>query len=434
MATDLRNTPISTSDPQTLALYEQAVREYQSYVGDPTATLDRALADQPDFVLAHLFKAAVLASFNERRFFEQARASIATAEALLAKLERDEPARVRERGLLAACKLLVDGDSTGACLAFDRVLVEFPCDIVALQTAHLFDFARGDAKNLRDRLTRVLPSWSESMTGYSYVLGMRAFGLEECNQYDEARASAERALELERTDAWAVHAIVHVNEMRGRVDDGIRFLESREADWAPHNGFAFHNFWHLALFNLEHGNTARVLELYDQRVYPEPSDIALQMVDASSLLWRLYLRGVDVGQRFERVADVWQTKLDGERGFYAFNDVHAMMAFAATGRHDLVARLARDLEAPTTGTNAMMAREVGIPVARALAHFATGSYERCIDELVPVREIANRFGGSHAQRDLLTLTLIEAARRSGHHADVRHFRNERNVPRAQYGW
>ena len=60
----------------------------------------------------------------------------------------------------------------------------------ALQTAHLFDFYRGDALNLRNRVSRVLPHWSESVPGYSYVLGMHAFGLEECNQSDRARQPA----------------------------------------------------------------------------------------------------------------------------------------------------------------------------------------------------------------------------------------------------
>ena len=36
--------------------------------------------------------------------------------------------------------------------------------------------------------------------------------------------------------------------------------------------------------------------------------------------------------------------------------------------------------------------------------------------LRPIREIAHRFGGSHAQRDLIDLTLIEAARRAGRDA------------------
>ena len=33
--------------------------------------------------------------------------------------------------------------------------------------------------------------------------------------------------------------------------------------------------------------------------------------------------------------------------------------------------------------------------------------------LRPIRNRAHRFGGSHAQRDLIDLTLIEAAKRSG---------------------
>jgi tetratricopeptide (TPR) repeat protein len=430
MMTDLRGTPISTDDPTLLPIYEQAVREYQSYTGDAVASIDRALALRPDFVSGHLFKACVLMSFGEKRFFEQARTSVAAAEALL------ERANDRERMCAIACRELVDGDWHAACASFDRVLVEYPRDVVALQTAHLYDFARGDAKNLRDRITRVLPRWSPSVPGYSYVVGLHAFGLEECNQYNEALVQADRALELERTDGWAIHARVHVHEMRGEIDDGIYFLESRERDWA-NNGFAFHNYWHLALFHFDRGDTRRVLELYDRAIFPDPpSDSSFVLLDASALLWRLRLAGVDVGGRFERLADIWQRKLDGERGFYAFNDVHAMLAFVATRREAAIARVAADLEGSTSGTNAAMAREVGLPIARALVAFGNERYDRCIDELAAVRDHANRFGGSHAQRDLLTLTLIEAALRANRPSVARHYLGERLVqkPGSALGW
>ena len=58
----------------------------------------------------------------------------------------------------------------------------------------------------------------------------------------------------------------------------------------------------------------------------------LVLIDCRRLCARLQLEGVDIGDRFERVADRWHGKaLDGA-GFYAFNDLHAMMSFAATGR------------------------------------------------------------------------------------------------------
>ena len=60
-----------------------------------------------------------------------------------------------------------------------------------------------------------------------------------------------------------------------------------------------------------------------------------------------------------------------------------------------------------------MSREVGIPVAQGIEAFARGRYGDALDLIEPVRDIAHRFGGSHAQRDLLTLTMIEAALRSG---------------------
>ena len=48
-----------------------------------------------------------------------------------------------------------------------------------------------------------------------------------------------------------------------------------------------------------------------------------------------------------------------------------------------------------------------------------------------MRDIANRFGGSHAQRDLISLTLIEAALRGGDGARARHYLAERRVLKSE---
>jgi len=264
---------------------------------------------------------------------------------------------------------------------------------------------------------------------------MHAFGLEECNQYPEAEATARRALDLEPRDGWAVHAGVHVMEMQGRIDDGIGWLESRASDWAPDNGFAFHNYWHLALFYLDRDELDQVFRVLDTHIYPGPSEMSLQLVDATALLFRLYLLGVDVADRFARVARDWEAKLDTERGFYAFNDAHAMMALAVTGQHGNAARLLRDMEeaARGTGVNASMTREVGLPVARAVLDLVNGRNDQTVAELAAVRDVAHHFGGSHAQRDLLTLTLIEAALRAGSGKVARHYLAERNVHRPRTG-
>ncbi len=431
MKKDLRGIPLIGADAFALDRYESALEQFQGYVGDPVATIDEALQASPGFIAGHLMKALVLYTLAERKFVPLA------AQALEAARAHSAQANDREQGLIAATGLLIEGRWQAASRSIDHVLANHPRDALALQVGHLMDFYCGDALNLRNRVSRVLPHWDASLPGYSYVLGMHAFGLEEMNQYPEAEATALGALSIQPKDGWAVHAAVHVMEMRGRIEDGINFLVTREIDWAPGNGFAFHNFWHLALFYLDGAHHDRALSLFDRHVHPEPASFLLPLIDATALLWRLHLEDVDVGDRFERVADDWQARLDGEAGFYAFNDAHAAMALAATGRESALAQLTLRMQDATRqgDTNAAMTRDVGLPLTEAVTAFVHGRYADAAARLESIRDGAHRFGGSHAQRDLITLTLIESALRSGAANLARHYTAERltHKPASQWG-
>ena len=430
MIRDARDVPVSAAPSQALTGYETALAQFQSYVGDPIATLDATLAEAPDFVIGHLFKALALFTASEKQFIPMAAAALAEADRHLSG------ASDRERALAAATHHLLDGDWDLGSRALGLVLMEYPRDAMALQVAHLIDFFRGDAQNLRNRISRVLPHWDESVPGYSYVLGMHAFGLEEMNQYAEAEAAGRRALALKRQDAWAVHAVTHVMEMQGRIEEGIEWLETRRGDWARDNSFAFHNWWHLALFHMDKARYERVLALYDDVIHPQPAQFVLPLIDATALLWRLHLETVDVGRRFEGVADAWEARQERDHGFYAFNDFHAMLAFAATGRRAAMTRQLERLEtaAAQKGTNGLMTREVCLPLAHGIAEFASERYSVAIDWIEPVRDVAQRFGGSHAQRDVLTLTLIEAALRVRQWSRARHYLAERVVHKPASAW
>lgn len=423
MPLDFRATPVSCHQLRALDLYERALHQFQTYIGDPIATIEQALQESPDFVLGHAFRATLLLLMTERRLLPEARRSVEAAEAL------SKQANARERGLTRAARCWLDGNWPGACRVWEQVLTDYPRDAFALQAAHLTDFLLGDAKNLCDRVARVLPDWHEDLPGYSYLLGLYAFGLEECNFYERAEDAGRQALAREARDAWAVHAVTHVMEMQGRYDEGIRWLTARYTDWAPNNGFAYHNGWHLALFHLERAEYKQALALYDGEIYGESTGFAMQMLDASALLWRLHLLGVDVGDRWTRLAEDWAVKAPVESGYYAFNDVHALLACLGDGRiaaaHELLGAMEQVVITGTVGINGMMTREVGLPLARGLLAFAQARYDEAIEYLLPVRAVAHRFGGSHAQRDLITQTLIEAALRGHRQTLTRHLLNER---------
>ena len=180
--------------------------------------------------------------------------------------------------------------------------------------------------------------------------------------------------------------------------------------------------------------------IYDAEVHHAASQgVPLEMLDASALLWRLRLDGVSDGGRFAPLADAWATRTDG-RPWYVFNDLHAVMALVGAGRiadaEGVVERLAGYVHCGGSGTNVAMTAEIGLPASRAIIRFAQERYADVIDELLPIRRVLQRFGGSHAQRDVLQRTLLEAALRSGHLDLARSLLSERLAVRetSVYGW
>lgn len=443
---DCRGNPVSTTNHALLDHYERAVELSAGYFLDPFATLQAALDFDPTFAAAHCLRAGLIVTATDRSFVPMLRESIEAVEAL------GRRANARERAHIAAARNWLEQDFAGAVRAYGDILLEYPRDLFALQVAHVGDFFLGASTMLRDRVAQVLPHWNDSVPGFGYVLGMYAFGLEECALYAKAEDTGRRALELNRRDPWAVHAVTHVMEMQGRLRDGIEWLTSREAHWSKDNGFAFHNWWHLALFHLDLGEIGQVLDLYDQRIHsmgrspsaaehmdvrePPVSQAPLEMIDASALLWRLELRGENVGTRWQALADAWAPL--AEHAYYAFNDVHAVMAFLGARRFDAAAQVVATLErkALDADTNAMMSRDVGLPLAQGLIAFATGQYRECIERLSSIRAIANRCGGSHAQRDVIHLTLTEAALRAGDSRLARALAAERTQlkPTSPFNW
>jgi tetratricopeptide (TPR) repeat protein len=318
----------------------------------------------------------------------------------------------RERRHILAARAWLQGEFHRANSLYGDLLIDYPRDLFALQVTHLTDFLLGQSNLLRDRIARVLPHWTEDLPGYGYVLGMYAFGLEETADYARAEDFGRRAVAINPRDPWAIHAVAHVMEMQGRQADGIAWLTGSAQDWSRDNFFAYHNWWHLALHHLDLEQHERVLQLYDAVIRRPGSGVAMELVDATALLWRLHLRGLDTGDRWKELADAWEP-MAGD-AYYAFNDAHAMMAFVADDRPQAQELLIAAMQRRAAGddSNALMTREAGLPLVRALQAFGRGDYRKAIPLIEAMRPVANRFGGSHAQRDIISLTLIEAAMRA----------------------
>lgn len=322
----------------------------------------------------------------------------------------------REQLHLTAARQLHAGDLYGASATTARLNSEHPRDALAAFVGHQIDFFTGASQQLEMRIASVLKSWSDADEYTGYLQGMWAFGLEEMGRYDEAIDVGTRAVERHGNDAWAIHAVTHVNEMRGDFERGINFLYSSADDWHTGTFLNVHIAWHNALFLLEREDWNGALALYDRFVRSDKSgNIALEMLDASALLWRMRLEGVDVGTRWVSLAEGWRAKFD--EPWYVFNDMHAVMAFVSAGRRDdamnVVAALEQYLATPNLSTNWEMTRQVGLPVCRAVVQHSDGDFASVADTLQPVLAKLATFGGSHAQRDVVHRTFIDALMKCG---------------------
>ncbi|MDO9500758.1 tetratricopeptide repeat protein [Falsiroseomonas sp.] len=395
--------PLSGATPEAIRLFDAATEAFALYRGDPVGLLDQAIAIAPRFAMARLFKGWLFALTTEPEAAEAARGILADAIAL--------PLGTREAGHAEALSHVLAGNWSAGGLALERHSMLFPLDLPALQAGHLIDFYRANARALRDRIARALPHW-QGVPGRSLLLGMHAFGLEETGDHTHAEAVGREAVETDPRDCWAHHAVAHVMEMQGRPADGLAWMAAREPHWADEdNFFRVHNWWHRALCHIELGDTAAAIALYDGPVRGARSPIAVDLVDASALLWRLDLSGVDVGDRWDELSAAWDAQADGR--VYAFNDWHAAMAHLGAGRLDEMARLLAAARKAEGSEAARWMRETGVPLMEGFAAFRRGDHATAVERLLGARHISNVFGGSHAQRDVIDWTLTEAAIRGG---------------------
>ncbi|MDE0808056.1 MAG: tetratricopeptide repeat protein [Alphaproteobacteria bacterium] len=428
---DSRGVPVSHGDRALIDALEAAHEDALSFVGSPVDDVVALLADHPNFVMGHCFVAGMLTQAMETRIYGDMVRHHKAAEALY------DRANDRERGHIQAIQAWINGDFHAAIQAWDAVLVEYPLDLLALQLAHLSDVVLGDTMNQRDRIARVFPAWGESVPGYGYVLGFYSFGLEENRDYSLAEEYGRRAVALNPKDVYSIHAVAHVMEMQGRQAGGIWWMNSRGKDWSSSN-FANHLWWHLSLYHLDLGQVERVLEIHDSKLRSaDPSHEKYEELDSTALLWRLKLMDVDVGDRWKQLADKWEASAADT--LYAFNDVHAMIAFAADNRRDAIETVMNANERyldDANDANVAMTRIVGMPFSRAIVAFCEGRYGAVVDLLLPIRYRTQYLGGSHAQRDIIAWTLVEASLRARRFKLALALANERTQlrPSSPHNW
>lgn len=406
---DAAGLPVTLDDAEARASWDRTVAAFLAHGASTPDHLADALERAPDFALGWAAKGLFYLLLGRSELRPVAAEAQRRALAAIARAG----ATPRERAYVSALAAWLAGRPTRAAQLLDAVLEKHPEDALAMKLVHAIRFVMGDPRGMLASVGRVVPRYTEAHPHAGYAMGCMAFALEECGLYAEAERTGRAGLERAPDDAWGLHAVAHVYDMTARNEAGIAWLAPQAGRWAHCNNFGYHLWWHLALFHLDRAEFERVLELYDQRVRPEHTDDYRDIANGASMLVRLEIEGVDVGERWEELAALAAGRV--EDGAVVFADLHYLLSLQGGGRdaeaERLIARLARDARRTDHDMHEVAAL-AGLPAARGLAAFRAGKYDIAFDELRRTGPQLQRIGGSHAQRDVFARLTIEAAIRA----------------------
>ena len=402
MSLDYLGNPIDTDDHDARRALDDFIGGFIGY--QPRAEAILASADRhPESALSNALAGILL-------MFVESPEGPALAEAYRRRAAGVTSPQPRAALYLQLLQAWIKDDLDRVLSLADRLQAQYPRDLFAAKLNQYVEFNRGNWP----ALLRVGLKAVAAAPDIAQSHGMLAFAYEQCHLLEDAEASARQALALQADEPWAQHALAHVMLTQGRIEEGTAFLDSVKQHWEGLNSFMYtHNWWHLALFHLARGEDARVLEIYDRHVWGILPQYSQDQIGAVSLLARLELAGVDVGERWQALAPWLQKRqADTVQPFLSLQYLYGL-ARADKPEADLLLQALRvHAHTAPTFSRAVWA-EVTLPLAEALLAHARGDYPRAARLLAGSLPRLNEIGGSHAQRDLFAQIELDARLQAG---------------------
>lgn len=405
MLEDAQGLEVTTDSRAAIAAINWFIDQALSYGKDAEAAILQGIAADPTCAMIHAYAAAHFLSMENALAWKKAKKHLHTAQQNLAELTN------RERLYVQAIAAWSVGAIDQAIAFHEAIAHKFKRDLISVQQGQYHYFYLGDKERLLKIALHVMRDNREN----HYLYGMVAFGLEQCLSLEDAEAMGRIAVAMNRHDPWAHHAVAHVMETQGRVDDGIAWMESLADTWENCNSMLYtHNWWHVALYYLDLGDEQKVLALYDTRVWGRAQkESPKDQVGAIALLLRLELHGIDVGDRWQKLSAYLLPRLHEHA--LPFQDLHYLYALARSGRGDWVTQMQLSMQKHAETVNPYQQRNwsvVAIPAARGMIAHANGDWSTAQAELQPVLPQLHKIGGSHAQRVLFEQVYLDALSQS----------------------
>lgn len=404
---------VTTSSEEACNAYVAAVDRVLAADGHVENILATAIQADPRFALAH---AAIGRQHHLMGRGKDARAALETATNLAAS------ATVREQQHVEILRNIVTGQVPASFELTQEHLTDYPRDAFVLAPACGVFGTIGFSGRI-DREAEQLAFLEPLATHYGddwWFQTVHAFALVETGAWERGRDLAQRSLEQRPSNSHGAHTLVHALYEEGADEEALAFM----SDWMPsadRQGLLHcHVSWHYALLLLTDGQHDAAIQTLEDGCFPPSTESPSINVftDASSFLWRAELAGVPRSRgHWETIRDYYEESF---RRPIVFVDAHAGLAYAALGEDEKLSACIGQLQ-ELGEAGRLPAETTAATLTRGYEAYAAGSWSTAIEILEPLMDQVVRIGGSRAQRDLITNTLLAAYVNDGRTDDAKAF-------------
>ncbi|MCC5831810.1 MAG: hypothetical protein JJU12_02060 [Chlamydiales bacterium] len=407
---DLLGNQITTTDPKVIESVDHFIVELLK-LGKETSEIAENDKLFSDVLLVRLYRAALFLFAQTKQGQRQAKVHLDAAEGF--------EGNAREESLFQILKYWYGYRLSEALKAGEAHMLNWPRDLGTLKIIEYLYYCKGQEFE-GSRFLKTTQSCFEQLGDNPYFLSIHSFAQELTGRYLEAKATAERAIDLEGDNPWAHHTLTHVYIKRGEVDEGIDVLEPYSRSWNKFSHMiASHNYWHLALLYLENLDYEGVIDVIHRAEWETDAELVTEEIDAAALYWRLDMDEVDLEGRWEKLAQ----KVNGEANCGTIPFVSAQLLYALKrGGEDAALNEALETLEEFAGCQSGEERavwEVGLPLVYGALAFAERDFKRACRHLDPVIKRVACVGGSDAQVDLFRQAYFFSLKGARRYSDAR---------------
>ncbi|ETV76081.1 hypothetical protein, variant 14 [Aphanomyces astaci] len=290
---------------------------------------------------------------------------------------------------------------------------------------------------MQDTISRVLPQWQTNHQGYSHLMSLQAFAVQERGDFAAAESLAHRSMSMNNEDGSAFHALLHALESQGKHQDGASMVQRHRDAWSEYAVLKAHLTVHWMYFLIETGRFDRVVALLKNDVLvPDEVLSANGLVDVTQVYWRLRFAGFDVPFVLEELDRQWTAVVKDA-------ETVPLSPLAALHAHSVFSLLRPESDTPQISdqafacdVQALHAAWVGqgLSIDRivqfshrlpgngeghvvatlldAISAYAKGQFHVAVDKLLSVRGHLHVVGGTRVEAEFFELLLVDAARAS----------------------